>query len=359
MSTLFDPIKLGSIDCKNRIFMASLTRGRGTHAHLPSKLMVEYYRQRSQAGVIFSEATGISQQGLGVPYAPGIWNQEQINGWKMITKAVHEEGGKIVLQLWHMGRVVHPHFLDGDKPVSASATTSPGHGHTYAGNQEYVTSRALSVEDIGSIVKQYGIAARNGMEAGFDGVQIHGANGYLIDQFLRSYSNFRQDEYGGSVENRIRFLSEIAEEVVRVVGAEQVGVRLSPNGEILGVNDPEPEPLFSAAANRLDEIGIAYLEVREAPKGDSMLPSTSAQVHPAMRKAFKGTFIMNSDFDQERGMQALANGEADAISYGRPFISNPDLPEVFKAGKPMAESDPQTWYTQGEKGYTDYSKISE
>jgi N-ethylmaleimide reductase len=240
MPTLFDPINLGSISCRNRIFMAPLTRGRATHTHIPTDIIVEHYRQRAHAGMIFSEATGISQQELGVPYAPGIWNDEQIEGWRRVTEAVHIAGGKIVLQLWHMGRVVHSSFNDGKQPVSASATTSPGHGHTYHGNEEYETARALSVEEIAGIVDQYGAAAQNGIEAGFDGVQVHGANGYLIDQFLRNYSNFRNDQYGGSVDNRLRCLSEIVERVLATVGAERVGVRLSPNGEILGVNDTDP-----------------------------------------------------------------------------------------------------------------------
>lgn len=357
MPTLFDPIRLGSIDCKNRVFMAPLTRGRSTHTHIPTDLNVEHYRQRASAGVIFSEATGISQQGLGVPYAPGIWNSEQMEGWKKVTQAVHEERGKIILQLWHMGRVVHSSFNGGKQPVSASATTSPGHAHTYHGNEEYETARALEIKEISSIIWQYGVAARNAMDCGFDGVQVHAANGYLIDQFLRNYSNFRKDQYGGAIENRIRLLSEVVESVVASVGKDQVGVRLSPNGEILGVNDTDPKNLFTAAAERLREIGIAYLEVREAPPGKYMLSSDSDQVHPAMKKTFGGTFIMNSDYDCERGQKALANGEADAISYGRPFISNPNLPELFKAGKNPAPSNPKTYYNRGPEGYTDYPAV--
>ncbi|UST52423.1 alkene reductase (plasmid) [Comamonadaceae bacterium OTU4NAUVB1] len=357
MPTLFDPIRLGSIDCKNRVFMAPLTRGRGTHTHIPTDLMVEHYRQRATAGMIFSEATGISQQGLGVPYAPGIWNEEQMAGWRKVTAAVHEAGGKMVLQLWHMGRVVHSSFNAGQQPVSASATTSPGHGHTYHGNEEYETARALEIDEIACIVKQYGIAARNAMEVGFDGVQVHGANGYLIDQFLRNYSNFRKDRYGVSIENRIRFLSEVCESVVAAVGAAQVGVRLSPNGEILGVNDTDPVPLFTAAATRLREIGVAYLEVRESPAGKYMLSSDTEQVHPTMQKAFGGTFIMNGDFDLERGQKAVQEGEAHAVSFGRLFISTPNLPEVLKAGKEPAPSNPKTYYSLGAEGYTDYPAL--
>lgn len=358
MPTLFDPIKLGSIYCKNRIFMAPLTRGRATHTHIPTDLMAEHYRQRAHAGVIFSEATGISQQGLGVPYAPGIWNEEQMDGWHKVTEAVHSEGGKIILQLWHMGRVVHSSLNQGRQPVSASATTSPGHGHTYHGNEEYETARALGASEIQDVIEQYGLAARNGMEVGFDGVQVHAANGYLIDQFLRDYSNFRKDQYGGSIANRIRFLSEVVEHVVSQVGKEQVGVRLSPNGEILGVNDSDPLPLFTQAAERLSEIGIAYLEVREGPSSQSMLPPDTIQIHSSMREAFDSVFIMNSDFDRERAETSLANDEADAISFGRPFISNPNLPKVFKEGRLPAPSNPETYYAQGpskgSEGYVDY-----
>ncbi|MGP7795647.1 alkene reductase [Sphingomonas sp. CLY1604] len=357
MPSLFDPITLGSIECKNRILMAPLTRGRGTHTHIPNDLMVEYYRQRVHAGLIFTEATGISQQGLGTPYAPGIWTPEQMDGWRKVTRAVHHEGGKIVLQLWHMGRVVHSSFLSGEKPVSASATTSPGHAHVYHGKEEYDTARALSVEEIAGIVHQYGVCARNAMDCGFDGVQVHGANGYLIDQFLREYSNFRKDEYGGSIDNRIRFLTEVVTEVVDAVGAAQVGVRLSPNGEILGVNDTDPIPLFTAAAQRLNDIGIAYLEVREAAPGADMLQSDSPQVHPSMREVFHNPFIINGSFDYASGMEALSNGDADAVSYGRPFISNPNLPKVFKEGKKPAEDDMKTWYSRGPKGYTDYPEL--
>jgi len=355
MPTLFDPIRLGSIDCRNRIFMAPLTRGRATHAHVPTDLMVEYYRQRAGAGVIFSEGTGICQEGLGWAYAPGIWNEEQMAGWRKVTQAVHEAGGRIVLQLWHMGRVVHSSFLGGGRPVSASETTAPGHAHTYQGKEEHVMARPLTAEEIPALAHQYGAAARNAMEAGFDGVQIHAANGYLIDQFLRETSNFRRDAYGGSVENRIRLLSEVAECVVDAVGGDKVGVRLSPNGDSQGVNDFDPVPLFTAAARRLDEVGVAYIEVREPPPGGDMLVAASEQVHADMRKAFGRTFVMNSNFDLARGNATLAAGEADAISFGRAFIANPNLPTVLREGREPAKDDIKTWYAPPTaKGYTDY-----
>lgn len=257
-----------------------------------------------------------------------------------------------------MGRVVHSSLNQGRQPVSASATTSPGHAHTYHGNEEYETARALSESEIQEVIQHYGLAARNGMEAGFDGVQVHAANGYLIDQFLRDYSNFRKDQYGGSIENRVRFLAQVVEHVVSQVGKEQVGVRLSPNGEILGVNDSDPAPLFTHAAKRLSEIGVAYLEVREGPSSQSMLPPDTVQMHSSMRQVFDGVFIMNSDFDLERAETTLAEGEADAVSFGRPFISNPNLPEVFKQGRKPAPSNVETYYRKGGShpavGYVDY-----
>ncbi len=230
MTTLFDPIQLGAIDAKNRILMSPLTRGRGTREHVPTPIMAEYYAQRASAGLIISEATGISREGLGWPYAPGIWSAEQVEAWKPITKAVHDKGGKIVVQLWHMGRMVHP-SVTGQQPVSSSPTSAPGQIHTYDGKQDPEQARALTKDDITRILGEYEVAARNAIEAGFDGVQIHAANGYLIDEFLRDGTNHREDEYGGSPENRIRLLREVTERVIATIGAERVSVRLSPNGD--------------------------------------------------------------------------------------------------------------------------------
>ncbi len=354
MTSLFDPIRLGAVVAPNRILMAPLTRARSTMDHVPTPMMIDYYRQRAGAGLILSEATGISPQGLGWPYAPGLWTKEQVAAWKLITSAVHAAGGLIVSQLWHMGRVVHPSLPGRGQPVSASATTMPGLARTYEGKQPYVEAKSLSVTEIQAILIDYGTAAANALEAGFDGVQIHAANGYLIDQFLRDNSNFRTDGYGGSVENRIRFLREVTEAVVGVVGANRTSVRLSPNEERQGVNDSHPEPLFEAAAAALSDLGIAFLEVREPGFSGTNGKAERPPVAPRMRRAFNGPFVLNSDYNAAKGQAALASGEADAISFGRPFISNPDLPRRFAGNLPLAPDDIATWYTGGATGYADY-----
>lgn len=356
MPSLFEPLNIGALTAPHRVLMAPLTRGRASRDHVPSDLMIEYYRQRASAGLIISEATGISAQGLGWPYAPGIWNQAQVDAWKPVTEAVHEAGGRIDLQLWHMGRIVHPSFIGGATPVSASATTAPGSAHTYEGKQPYVQARSLSVDEIKRLLDDYQNAATNAMAAGFDGVQIHAANGYLIDQFLRDNSNFRTDQYGGSVENRIRLLLEVTERVVHTIGAERTGVRLSPNGDTQGVNDSDPETLFSAAAAGLDRLGIAYLELREPPFDGTFGKADRPPVHPVIRKAFTGTLILNSDYTLERAQAALAAGEADAIAFGRPFLANPDLPYRLSKGLALNKDVMATWYSQGPEGYIDYPR---
>ncbi len=262
-ASLLDPIKLGAIDAPNRIIMAPLTRGRAGPGFVPNELAVEYYRQRASAGLIISEATGISQEGLGWPSAPGLWTDAQVEGWKPVTEAVHAAGGRIVAQLWHMGRLVHSVFNDGKQPVSASATKGEGRAHTPVGRLELEEARPLRLDEIPRVIADYVAAAENAKRAGFDGVQLHGANGYLIDQFLRDGTNLRDDDYGGPVENRIRLLREVTEALIGVWGKDRVAVRLSPNGETQGVDDSAPEILFPAAAAALDALGIAFLELRE------------------------------------------------------------------------------------------------
>lgn len=334
--------------------MAPLTRARNTREHVPTPMMVDYYRQRATSGLIISEATGISQQGLGWPYGPGIWNAEQVAGWRTVTNAVHEAGGRIVVQLWHMGRIVHPSFLAGAAPVSASATTAPGQAHTYDGKQDYVQARPLRLDEIPGLLADYRKAAQNAMEAGFDGVQLHAANGYLIDQFLRDGSNRRDDEYGGSIPNRIRLLTEVTRTLVDVVGADRTGVRLSPNGAIQGVDDSAPEALFTAAAAALSDIGIAFLELREPGFEGTFGKAAVAPIAPAMREVFDGTLVLNSDYEPASGEAMLQSGVADAIAFGRPFIANPDLVERIEDGLPLAKDNPATWYSQGREGYLDY-----
>lgn len=354
MPTLFDPIQLGAVAAPNRILMAPLTRGRATRDHLPTALMVEYYTQRAGAGLIITEATGISRQGLGWPYAPGLWTEAQVEAWRPVTRSVHRAGGRIFAQLWHMGRLVHPDFLDGAAPVSASATTAPGKAHTYAGKQPYAESRALEADEIPALLDDYRHATRNALAAGFDGVQIHAANGYLIDQFLRDGTNLRTDSYGGSVENRVRLLREVTEAVAGVAGADRTAVRLSPNGEIQGVNDSDPVTLFVAAARALDGIGIAFLEMREPGFSGTFGKADHAPIAPAMRAVFEAPLILNSDYDGASAQQALDEDRADAIAFGRPFIANPDLPHRLQAGIPLAKDDAPTWYSQGPEGYVDY-----
>ncbi|MBL0914081.1 MAG: alkene reductase, partial [Sphingopyxis sp.] len=296
-TSLFDPIKLGAIEAPNRIIMAPLTRGRAGPGFVPNELARDYYRQRASAGLIISEATGISQEGLGWPSAPGLWTDAQVDGWKPVTDAVHEAGGRIVAQLWHMGRLVHSVFNDGKQPVSASATQGAGRAHTPVGRRDLEVARPLELAEIPRLIGDYAKAAENAKKAGFDGVQLHGANGYLIDQFLRDNSNLRDDDYGGPIENRIRLLREVTEALIGVWGAGRVSVRLSPNGDSQGVDDSNPEPLFTAAASALDDLGIGFLELRE-PGPDGTFGNTEGpKQSPAIRKAVKGPLILNSDYD--------------------------------------------------------------
>jgi len=354
MPSLFDPIQLGAIAAPNRILMAPLTRARATRGHVPTPIMAEYYAQRASAGLIISEATGITQEGLGWPYAPGIWSDEQVEAWKPVTAAVHEAGGRIALQLWHMGRIVHPSFLGGAQPVSASATTAPGEAHTYDGKQPYVEARPLDLDEIKRLLDDYAHAARNAIAAGFDGVQLHAANGYLIDQFLRDNSNFREDIYGGSIENRIRLLAEVSQRLAETIGGDKVGVRLSPNGNSQGADDSNPHALFPAAAAELDRIGVAWLELREPGFDGTFGKAEVEPVHPLIRQVFTRPLILNSDYDAASGQAVLDRGEADGIAFGRTFLANPDLPHRFAEGIALTPDDMATWYSQGAEGYIDY-----
>lgn len=357
MSSLFDPIKIGPLTCPNRIWMAPLTRGRATREHVPTELMVRYYAQRAAAGLIISEATGISVEGSGWPYAGGLWAHEHVQQWRKVTDAVHVAGGRIFAQLWHMGRIVHP-SLHGIQPVSASATTAPGSAHTYEGKQPYVEARPLTIDEIPRLIGDYVIAARNAIDAGFDGVQLHAANGYLIDQFLRESSNNRTDAYGGPIENRIRLLREVTQALIDTVGANRTAVRLSPNGDSQGVDDSRQAELFPAAAAMLDALGIVFLELREPGPDGTFGKSDRPPVAPLIRKVFKGTLVLNSDYDLARGQGALAAGAADAIAYGRKFLANPDLPYRFQHGIALNADDQKTWYSQGAEGYITYPAAS-
>jgi 2,4-dienoyl-CoA reductase-like NADH-dependent reductase (Old Yellow Enzyme family) len=321
-------------------------------------LMGEYYAQRASAGLIISEATGISQQGLGWPSTPGLWSDDQRDGWKPIVRAVHDAGGRIVAQLWHMGRLVHPDYLGGAPPVSASATTAPGHAYTYEGAKPYAQSRALELHEIGQIIDDYRRAAEHAMAAGFDGVQLHAANGYLIDQFLREGTNRRVDQYGGAVDNRIRLLSEVTQALISVAGADRTGVRLSPNDDIQGCADNDSESLFTKAAETLNGLGIAFLEMRASRPESSFQPAIR-QLVPAIRRAFKGALILNSDYVFDDASQVVRRGEADAIAFGRPFLANPDLPARFARRAILNAPSTETFYSPGPAGYTDYPGLAE
>uniref|UniRef100_UPI0035C9EF45 alkene reductase n=1 Tax=uncultured Sphingomonas sp. TaxID=158754 RepID=UPI0035C9EF45 len=357
MPSLFDPIQLGAIHAANRILMAPLTRGRATKAHVPTEIMTEYYTQRASAGLIISEATGISREGLGWPFAPGLWTDEQIAHWKPVTDSVHAAGGKIVVQMWHMGRQVHSSVIGG-QPVSSSPTATSGQAHTYEGKQDFETARPLELDEIPRLLADYVLATKNALRAGFDGVQIHGANGYLVDQFLRDNANFRDDIYGGSIDNRIRLMREVTEAVASVAGADRTSIRLSPNGDSQGVDDSNPRDLFVAAAKALDEIGIAFLELRE-PGPDGTFGRTDVpKLSPEIRQAFSGPLVLNSDYRTlEEAQAALDGGTADAIAFGRTFIGNPDLPERLRTGAPLAADNPKLWYSQGPEGYVDYPAL--
>jgi len=358
MPTLFHPLRLGSLELPNRIFMAPLTRARAGREGVPNELMARYYAQRAGAGLIISEATGISREGLGWPGAPGLWNEAQVDGWKLVTDAVHAQGGRIAAQLWHMGRLVHPD-LGGGQPLSSSATTAPDHAHTYEGNKPYVEARAATAADIKRIVDDYVRAARNAVRAGFDGVQIHGANGYLVDQFLRDSANFRDDRYGGSIDNRIRFVRQLLEAVGNEIGIDRVGIRFSPNILVQGVEDSDPIPLYAELAKMLEELKVPWIELREPYKPTSSGSIPSAPVSPAMRPHYTGKIVINSDHDWTDARHRIANGHADAVSIGRLFIANPDLVRRIAANAPLNPGDSKTFYSGGAEGYTDYPFLTE
>lgn len=356
---LFQPVSLGAIECPNRVLMAPLTRGRSDPGSIPNAMMAEYYRQRAGAGLIISEATGISVEGLGWPAAPGIWSEAQTEGWKLVTEAVHQAGGRIVMQLWHMGRLVHPDFLGGQPPVSASATTAPDHAHTPTGRKPYEQARAATKDDIARIIEDYGRAAANAKAAGFDGVQLHGANGYLIDQFIRSSSNLRDDDYGGPAENRVRLMREVLEQLIDVWGAGRVSIRLSPNGETQGCDDSDPATTFGAAAKVLQELGVGFLELRQ-PGPDGTFGATDVPKQGAhLRTIFKGPLVLNSDYTAEQAAADVASGACEAISFGRPYISNPDLAWRIRNGVEWAPNVnvPKSWYLPGPEGYIDYPAL--
>lgn len=360
MASLYDPIRLGAIEAPNRILMSPLTRGRATEGHVPTPIMGDYYAQRATAGVIITEATGISREGLGWAYAPGLWTDEQVEEWKPVVERVHQAGGRIVAQLWHMGRLVHPDFLGGEAPLSSSATTAPGSVRTYLSNGEkkpYGEARAATIDDIKRVLDDYEAATRNALTAGFDGVQLHAANGYLIDQFLRDGANQRDDDYGGSPENRGRLLREAIDRIVDVAGADRTTVRFSPNGDTQGVIDSNPEAVFLPIADYLEGKKIAFVELREPGPDGTFGSTTQPAISPAFRKHWTGPLILNQDYDKAKAEAVVTDGRADGIAFGRPYIANPDLVERLRTGAPLAKDDMATWYSRGPEGYTDYPAL--
>lgn len=350
---LFDGVTLGDLTLPNRVVMAPMTRGRAGEGQIANALMAEYYAQRADAGLIVTEGTAISPQGYGWVGSPGIYTDAQASGWRLVTDAVHRAGGRVFLQLWHTGRVSHPDFQGGKAPVGPSAVMAGGHVHTPSGKKSYVTPRAMTQEEIASTVRDYATATKLAREAAFDGVEIHAAYGYLIDQFIRDGSNHRTDAYGGTVQKRLRFLLEVTEAVARAWSPGRVGVRLSPTSDLNDMRDGNPNDTFVRATAELGRFDLAYLHIIENRTRDKSAPSDS-QIAPAMRAHFRGPFILNGGYDAMTGARAVRDGESDLIAYARWFLANPDLVTRFRLGASLNRPDPATFYSAGAAGYTDY-----
>ena len=355
MTDLFSPVKLGSIALSNRMVMAPLTRNRSSMEGVPQDINVTYYEQRASAGLIITEATPISPMGHGYPLLPGIYTEAQLAGWKKVTDAVHAKGGKIVIQLWHVGRISHPSLLNGATPVAPSAVKPAGKAFTFEGLVDYVEPRALDASELPGIVADYVHATQCALKAGFDGVEIHSANGYLLDQFLRDGSNKRTDIYGGSIENRARLLMEVTKAVVAVAGSDKVGVRLSPVNPFNDMHDSHPQAVFNYVTEQLNAFNLAYLHVVEGGLHGGGIANPFD--FSAMRKLCKSPYMANLSYDKARGNEAIASGYADVVAYGVPFIANPDLVERFRKDAPLNEPDSKSFYGGTEKGYIDYPTL--
>lgn len=351
MTTLFDPIRLGDLALPNRIIMAPLTRSRAGASRIANCLMAKYYAQRASAGLILTEATVVSSMGIGYADTPGIWSSEQVEGWKLSTRAVHEAGGRIFLQLWHVGRVSDPRFLNGETPVAPSAVAAKGNVSLIRPPTPFVTPRALDREEIPGIVEAFRRGAENAQRAGFDGVELHGANGYLLDQFLQDSTNLRTDDYGGSLENRARLMLEVTDAAVSVWGAGRVGVHLAPRGDSHSMGDSDLPRTFEYVARRLGERKIAFICAREYVGAD--------RLGPKLKAAFGGVYIANEKFTYETAEQAVEAGEADAVAFGKLFIANPDLPRRFALRAPLNEGRASEFYAGGAQGYTDYPSLAQ
>jgi N-ethylmaleimide reductase len=356
--TLFDSVRLGALSLPHRILMAPLTRCRANAGNVPGPLNAEYYRQRASAGLIIAEATSVSPYGFGYPSTPGIFTEEQVAGWKLVTDAVHAAGGRIVLQLWHVGRISHAVFQpDGILPVAPSAIAPRGKIFTGTGMADYPTPRALDLSEIPGIVAEYVHGATLARKAGFDGVEIHNANGYLLDQFLRDGTNHRADRYGGSVQNRARLTLEVTEAVVGVWGSDRVGIRLSPGGVFNDMHDSNPLATFGHVLRELARLNLAYAHVTRVTAQDIAHGAREGVGPRELRPHYPGTLVSAGGFDLDSGNQALAEGWADAIAFGVPFLANPDLPDRLRQRAPLNTPDENTFYAQGAKGYTDYPTL--
>jgi 2,4-dienoyl-CoA reductase-like NADH-dependent reductase (Old Yellow Enzyme family) len=349
MPTLFDPLQAGELLLPNRIVMAPLTRRRAGEARVPNALMAKYYEQRASAGLILSEATSVTPVGVGYADTPGIWSREQVDHWKLVTQAVHRAGGRIVLQLWHVGRISHPMFLHGASPVAPSAITPKGNVSLVRPETPYVTPRALDRVEIPQVVDAFRQGAQHALQAGFDGVELHAANGYLIDQFLQDKTNQRTDDYGGPVEHRARLLLEIVDALIAVWGAGRVGVHLAPRGDSHDMGDSDRLGTFSYVAREVGRRHVAFLCVRERLGPD--------RIGPQLKAAFGGVYIVNEGFTLETAERALAANEADGVAFGKLFIANPDLPKRFARGAPLNQWNTDTFYGGGQQGYVDYPEL--
>ena len=356
--TLFTPIRLGAVEAPNRLVMAPLTRMRAGLGRVPTPVMAKYYSQRASAGLIITEATAVSQQGTGCPNTPGIYTDEQVAGWQRVTEAVHHAGGRIFLQLWHMGRISHPSFQPGGGLPVAPSAIAPRSGQilTETGMQPYVAPRALETGELPGVVLQYSAGAQRAKIAGFDGVEIHNANGYLLDQFLRDGTNRRTDDYGGSVGNRARLTLEVAAAVTKVWGADRVGIRFSPGGVFNDMHDSNPLATFSYVLHELNRFHLAYAHLIVSTEDDMRHGAVPVPL-AALRHEFQGPLIVANGFNRETATRAVAEGVADAVAFGRLFLANPDLPERFRLNVPLNTPDESTFYGGAEKGYTDYPAL--
>jgi len=357
-NALFSPYRLGDLDLANRLVMSPMTRSRAVDGNVPNPLAPTYYAQRASAGLIVTEATQVSPQGVGYIRTPGMHSAAQVAGWKRITEAVHRAGGKIFAQLWHVGRVSHPDFHDGALPVAPSALPVEGEAFTSRGRTRLVTPRALATDELPGIVAQFRTAAENAKAAGFDGVELHGANGYLLDQFLRDGANHRSDAYGGSIENRARFPLEVADAVTTVWGPRRVGYKLSPYFSGYSMSDSNPIETFSFIAAELNKRGLLYLHVTEPVAGAPAIPAGTRRVTPILRETFHGALIVNGGYDTQSGNAAIAGGEADLVAFGVPFLANPDLPARYRGNAALNAPDQTTFYAGEEKGYIDYPALT-